>query len=64
MPILSTATLSPRSGGKKPAGEGYQALRPPVCQKRSSRPDFDVYRSRFEPLSVRLGHLGSSRVCP
>jgi hypothetical protein len=38
-------------------GEGRQELRPPVCQKRSGRPDFDVYRSRFEPLSPRLGPL-------
>jgi len=38
-------------------GEGYQELRPPVCQKRSGRPDLGVYRSRFELLSARLGPL-------
>jgi len=36
-------------------GEGYQELGSPVCQKRSGRPDLDVYRSRFEPLSYLLG---------
>ena len=38
-------------------GRGCQELGPPVCQKRSSRPDLDVYRSRFEPLSYLLGPL-------
>src|ERR687895_2302745 len=43
-------------------GEGYQELRPPVSQKRSSRPELDVYRSRFEPLSCASGPLGLRRV--
>ena len=64
MPIHSTATLSPRSGGKKPAGEGCQELRPPVCQKTSSRSELDVYRSRFEQLSPRLGPLGRRESAP
>jgi hypothetical protein len=45
-------------------GEGCQELTPPVYQKKPGRPDLDVYRNLFEPLSSRLGPLGSSRVCP
>jgi hypothetical protein len=26
-----------------------------LCYQRSGRPDLDVYRSRFEPLSAQLG---------
>ena len=32
--------------------------------RRSGRPDLDVGRSRFGPLSARLSPLGSSRVYP
>jgi hypothetical protein len=42
-------------------GEGYQELEPPVCQKRSGRPDLDVYRRGFEPSSCVLGPLGHRR---
>jgi hypothetical protein len=28
-----------------------------VCYQRSGRPDLDVYRNLFEPLSPRLGPL-------
>jgi hypothetical protein len=38
-------------------GRGYQELRPPVCQKRSGRPDLDVCTSRCEPLPYVLSPL-------
>jgi hypothetical protein len=46
---------APSKPDPEEAGEGYQELRPPVCQKRCGRPDLDVYRSPFEPLGYLLG---------
>src|SRR5215203_5634301 len=39
-------------------GGGRQEFTAPGDNKRFGRPDLDVYRSRFEPLSPGLGPLG------
>jgi hypothetical protein len=45
-------------------GEGEQEFMGTVCYLRLGCPDLDVYRSRFEPLSARLGPLGRRESAP
>ena len=43
-------------------GEGYQELTPPVCQKRSSRPDLDVCKP-ISAVVLRVRSSGLSSAC-
>jgi hypothetical protein len=45
-------------------GGGRQEFTAPGDNKRFGRPDLDVYRSRFEPLSPGLGPLRRRESAP
>ena len=58
--MRSGACAAPRQHANRRRG-GVPGLKAPDCWTRPGRPDLDVYRSQFEPLTRVLGPSGPSR---